>query len=69
MRLWEPVAPARTLAALRALDEAVDDVVTGPISTADAGPANVGEYTPKLDVVTALAVAPVALAVVSATPP
>jgi hypothetical protein len=44
-------------AVLRAFaEEAVEEVTTGPIRpSADAGPANVGEYTPKLDVVTVLA--------------
>jgi hypothetical protein len=55
-------------------EDAVDDVLNGPVSREQpdvqpvaAGPANVGENCPKLDVVTALAGAPVALPVAAAT--
>src|SRR5579884_1315590 len=69
MRAWR--APEGSgLAALRmAPEEAVEDVLTGPISRplVDAGPANVGGYTPKLDVVTPLVWAPVAVPVLAAS--
>lgn len=70
------VAPARNLAAALPRDAAdpVDGVLNGPLSSEQpdgqpvaAEPANVGENCPRLDVVTALARAPVAPAV--AAPP
>jgi hypothetical protein len=66
---------ARALAAARLKDAelAVDDVVNGPLSSEQpdeqpvaAGPTNVGENCPKLDVLTALAGAPVALPLATA---
>jgi hypothetical protein len=71
------VGPRRLAAGwLRDAKAAVDGVVDGPLSREQplgqpvaAGPANVGENCPKLDVVTALAWAPVALPVAAAAPP
>ena len=73
------VAPARNLAAALPRDAAdpVDGVLNGPLNSEQpdgqpvaAEPANVGENCPRLDVVTALARAPVAVAVAApAVPP
>jgi hypothetical protein len=73
------VAPARKLAAALPRDAAdpVDGVLNGPLSSEQpdgqpvaAEPTNVGENCPRLDVVTALARAPAAVAVAApAVPP